>query len=464
MRFSSWRPRHSTKLSADSRIFIQPKMLNNTLSRRNLLRNGFRLGTALGAAASFGHLGKISAWAQSPASDYKALVCVFLFGGNDSNNMVIPMTGQAAAQYNAVRGNLAIKSPLAMGHSGYGFHPSMTSLAGLFNNQSNVAVACNVGTLVAPTTRAQFQAGTVRTPVNLYSHSDQQQEWQSAAPLQNLTTGWGGRIADLYPPTCNQCAPTSISVSGNTALLIGKSSQPASLGEDGSLAATARDAALQQIFKLDSGVTLVQAAGGFLKSGIEMGNLLHATVSTTALPVTFPQTALGQQLAQVAQIIRARAALGAKRQIFFTSLGGFDTHTSQIDSQALLLQELSDAISVFHTELSDSSIAAADNVTTFTESEFSRTFQPNTNGGTDHAWGSHHLVVGGAVKGGLYGQFPALVLGGDSDAAGRGNWIPTTSLDQYGATMASWFGVANPQSIFPNLVNFDPSKQNLGFV
>ena len=252
----------------------------------------------------------------------------------------------------------------------------------------------------------------------------------------------------------------------------GQTSQPASiggdgfglLGENGSAATTARDAALQQIFKLDSGVTLVQASGGILQGAIELAALVKNAVSTTPLPVTFPQTGIAQQLAQVAQLIRARAQLGATRQIFFTSLGGFDTHTDQLNSQTALYQQLNDPISAFYTCMEDTSIAAANDVTLFTESEFSRTFQPNTNGGTDHAWGSHQMVVGGAVKGGLYGQFPNLALGGDSDAESRGNWIPTTSLDQYGATLAQWFGVSNVQSVFPNLGNFSQSTHNLGFI
>ena len=445
-------------------------MTSKMFSRRQLIQGGFKMATALGAAATFGHLGKMSAFAQSAGSDYKALVCVFLFGGNDSNNMVIPVSGQAAAGYATLRANLAVKNPLALGSTGFGLHPNMPALASLYS-KGNVALNFNVGTLVAPLSRTQYQSGSAK-PANLFSHADQQQEWQTAAPLENLTTGWGGRVADLFPPATAQSCPTAISVNGNSTLLVGQTSQPASiggdgfglLGENGTAASTARDAALQQIFKLDSGVTLVQASGGILQGAIEMAALVKNAVSTTALPVTFPQTSLAQQLAQVAQLIRARTQLGATRQIFFTSLGGFDTHTDQLNSQTALYQQLNDAISAFSTAMEDSSIAAANDVTLFTESEFSRTFQPNTNGGTDHAWGSHHMVVGGAVKGGLYGQFPNLALGGDSDAESRGNWIPTTSLDQYGATLAQWFGVSNVQSVFPNLSNFSQSTHNLGFM
>jgi uncharacterized protein (DUF1501 family) len=446
-------------------------MRHKAFSRRFLLNKGFKLATTVGAAASLGHLGKISAFAQSAPSDYKALVCVFLFGGNDSNNMVIPMSGQAASQYTTLRANLAIKNPLALGTTGYGLHPSMTALESLYA-KGKVALNFNVGTLVTPLTRSQYQTGSGKAPANLYSHADQQQEWQTAAPLENLTTGWGGRVADLFPPATAKSCATGISVAGNSTLLVGQTSLQASisgdgfglLGEDGSAAATARDAALQQIFKLDSGVTLVQASGTVLQGAIEMAALVKNAVSTTALPVAFPATGLGQQLAQVAQLIRARTQLGANRQIFFASLGGFDTHTDQLNSQTALYQQLSDAISAFSTAMADSSISAANDVTLFTESEFNRTFQPNTNGGTDHAWGGHHMVVGGAVKGGLYGQFPTLALGGASDAESRGNWIPTTSLDQYGATLAQWFGVSNLLGVFPNLTNFSANEYNLGFV
>jgi uncharacterized protein (DUF1501 family) len=336
-----------------------------------------------------GHLGRISAHAQSPGSNYKALVCVFLFGGNDSNNLVIPMSGQAASQYKTLRANLAIPNPLALGSTNYGLHPSMTALANLYS-KGNVAVNFNVGTLVSPLTRSQYQAGTSQAPANLFSHADQQQEWQTAAPLENLTTGWGGRIADLFPPATGQSCPTAISVAGNSALLVGQNSQQASMSgntfglntQDSAAATSARNAALQQIFKLDSGVTLVQASGNVLQGAMEMASLVTNAVSTSALPVAFPATSLGQQLSQVAQLIRSRTKLGATRQIFFTSLGGFDTHTAQLASQASLYQQLSDAVSAFYLAMSDSSIAAANEVTLFTESEFSRTFQPNTNGRT----------------------------------------------------------------------------------
>ena len=465
-------------------------MTNRTFlpSRRELLRSGFRVATTVGTAAAFGQLGRVAALAQTTTTpSYQALVCIFLFGGNDANNMVIPMvdsqTNGNATIYKNTRGSLGVSGALALGGTGYGLHPNMTALQGLFNQSTNhVAVVFNVGTLISPiSSRSEYLAGKYASPSNLYSHSDQQLEWQTASPLEKVTSGWGGRLADSYA-TCTSCAtssinfPVGVSVAGNSTLLVGQSTQQASLDTSGftllgSGGATpnSRDVALQQVLKLNSGLTLLQSTDGILGSAIEVANLIQsATGSGATLPVTFPDTSLGQQLAEVASLIKVRSALGASRQIFFASLGGFDTHTAETGTQAPLLQQLSDAVVALYQALADPTIQAANLVTVFTESEFNRTFQPNSNGGTDHAWGGHHFVVGGAVKGGLYGTFPNLTLGGpsDADSDNRGLWFPTTGLDQYGATLANWFGVPSPSSltsVFPNLVNFG-TNQTLGFV
>jgi uncharacterized protein (DUF1501 family) len=402
-----------------------------TPSRRELLRTGFGLATTAGSAAAFGHLGKRPALAQStpptaPPS-YRALVCVFLSGGNDANNMVIPiadsLTNGNAAIYRNVRGNLAVTNSLALGQTGYGLHPSMTALQGMFNQAANhVAILFNVGTLVAPIAgRDAYLAGKHPSPANLYSHSDQQLAWPWA--------------------TCSSST--------------------------GDSAPNNRDAAPQQILALESGLTLLQSSDGRLLSAIELANLIRNATNGATLPL-FPATGLGRQLFEAAALIQARNAVGASRQVFVASLGGFDTHTEDANSQAALLQELSDAVAAFYHALADPSIQAANLVTLCTESEFSRTLQLNSNGGTDHAWGGHHLIVGGAVKGGLYGTFPNLTPGGPSDADSdkRGVWFPTTGLDQYAATLANWLGARTPSLLatdFPNGVNFG-SSPTLGFL
>lgn len=440
------------------------------MTRRDLLRSGARTLLTTTAAASLGHLGRVSAYAQS-GTDYKALVCIFLFGGNDANNVVVPLDSTRYAAYQAVRQNLAIPAAQllpapALDGALYGLHPSMAALAPLYASPAqDLAVVANVGMLVRPTTREQYLGRAVPVPGNLFSHSDQQQQWQNAAPLGGVTTGWAGRVADKivglnYPSNF----PPSIGVSGNSLQLIGQTTQPTTVqgegfgldGSDDSAQAVARDAALREILTVSSGAVLVQASSQVLGDALKVAQLVDdATSNATPLVTQFPNTGLGQQLAQVARIIQVRAALGLKRQIFFCSLGGFDTHSGQLGTHANLLTELSQAMLAFYNATGE--LGVRDGVVTFTESEFSRTFQPNGTIGTDHAWGGHQIVMGGAVRGGdLYGRFPTLALRGPDDSGDRGNWIPSVSLDQYGATMAQWFGVpaAELASVFPNLANF----------
>jgi uncharacterized protein (DUF1501 family) len=366
--------------------------------------------------------------------------------------------------------------PLQVGSAAnFGFHPNLPELQGLFNNQKVVAALNNVGTLVQPTTQQQFQhQGTL--PQNLFSHSDQQDQWQTTqlSGLQNA--GWAGRIADNVQPTFNSAAnfPPVLSVAGSTIFGTGVQSRPFTMnpgstpglqGIDSSAAGQAKFLGLQNLLTLDTGISLVQATSAVTGQAVQQSSTLATALHGLApLQTVFPTgNGLAAQLKQVAQVIAVRSALGIGRQIFFCSQGGYDTHSDQLASQVGLYGQLSAAMSAFYSATQELNVAS--NVTTFTLSEFSRTFQPGSNGGTDHAWGSHALMMGGAVKGNaLYGTFPTLALGGPDDTGSNGRWIPTTSVDQYAATLASWFGVANGDlpAIFPNLANF--SAANLGFM
>ncbi len=438
-------------------------------TRRQFLKRCCALGAA-GAAAHVTRLGLMSANAQS-TSTYKALVCVFMFGGNDANNMVIPASTTGYNAYTSVRGpalSLAQGSLLqvnAQGGTVYGLHPRLLNVRNLYN-AGKAAMVFNVGTLVRPTTKAEYQSG-VSLPRNLYSHSDQQSQWQTSNPTVAGGTGWGGRINDILAP--NAPFPPGVSVAGNASLLAGavttgvNISPGSNFGLDtfGSQAASdARFAAMQQILTFDSGVQLIGSANGVLSNAVEAAQEINqALASGTPLATVFPNTGLGQQLLQVAKIIQVRGALGMDRQIFFASMGGFDNHSSLVADQDPLLQQLDGAVGAFQTALAELGIEP--NVVTFTESEFSRTGNASATAGSDHAWGGHHFVIGGPVHGNeAYGTFPTLQLQGPSDVSNRGVWLPTTSLDQYAATMASWFGVQDMSltSVFPNLANFSTPK------
>jgi uncharacterized protein (DUF1501 family) len=421
----------------------------------------------------------LPALAQS-GSEYRALVCVFLFGGNDSNNMVVPMDDTNFKAYTTIRDSLALTaaeltSPVnSTSGAPYSFHGKMPELAGLFSSKE-LAVVANVGSLVQPLTRAQYQAAQLPRPLNLFSHADQQQQWQTSIAQGNGPTGWAGRAADYIESQGINSSkfPVFFSVAGNSILGTGAKTQPVAVAPGGSLqlagfnsspASEALWNALAGLLKLDSGVSLAQAADGMLANSIADATSLSAALAKgTPLKTVFPSTSLGKQLQQVAQVIQVASYLGMTRQIFFCSLGGFDTHTNELATHNTLYPEVSQAISAFYAGTQE--LGIAQNVTTFTESDFTRTFQPTSGDGADHAWGGHHLVVGGAVQGGkIYGTFPTFELGGPNDTDTRGRWIPTTSVDQYGATLASWFGIpdASLPAVFPNFTNF--GSQKIGFL
>ena len=432
---------------------------------------------AAGNAAALKPFGALNALAQS-STDYKALVCIFLFGGNDANNTLIPFDTAGYNNYSTVRGPLAIAQNQLLELTpapNFALNPNLPEIQALFNSK-NVALVTNVGTLVAPTTKAQYQTGKL-LPTNLFSHPDQQLEWQNAAQSGATQTGWAGRIADALNTSYNPggLVPMITSVAGDTLFCNGSASTPVSVSagnlsgascSEGTAECNAQQATAQALLSFDSGLTLVQADNTITNNAYNYAKTLTAaTQSVSPLKTVFPTAnGLAAQLQQIAQIIQVRGALGVSRQIFFAGIGNFDTHSNQLALQNALLAQISPAMSAFYNATVE--MGVQNNVTSFTMSDFSRTFQPNSNTGSDHAWGSHHMVMGGAVKGGsLYGTFPTLALGGPDDSGSNGRWVPTTGSVQYAATLASWFGVQPSQmgAVFPNIGSFGANAL-LGFV
>jgi uncharacterized protein (DUF1501 family) len=450
-----------------------------TQSRREFLNGAGRLLSGGAAAALVHRLGLVNARAQSANCDgYKALVCVFLFGGNDANNTVVPVrAAQNHADYARIRGVLALSETQLQqitartGGAVYGLHPRLSDLRALYE-QGRMAVVLNVGTLAAPLTRAQYQQSGAVVPANLFSHSDQQAEWQNSSATAQTATGWGGRVADRMA-SCNtsQSFPTVLSLSGNTIFGAGQQTRLGTLVPNSTVGLQGfgripnpRYTAFQQLLQFDDGVALVKAANTISASGLSDSEAVNAALAAKSkITTAFPNTSLAQQLKSVALLTEVRATLGVRRQVFFCSLGGFDTHQNEVSAHDTLMTQVGPALAAFYKATEELGIAGQ--VTTFTASEFSRTAQANGNSGADHGWGGHHLILGGAVKGGdVYGKYPTLDLNGPDDANNRGVYIPTIAVDQYNATLAAWFGVATADlnAVFPNLKNF--SASNLGFM
>jgi uncharacterized protein (DUF1501 family) len=445
-------------------------------NKNGITRRGFmQLGIGLGAFAA---LSRLQIARASTFTDYKALVCVFLFGGNDGHNCVVPLDAAGYNNYKSARAALALPPGQLLpvntsGSAPFGLHYALPELQSLYN-QGRLAILANAGMLVQPITRQQYLAPNPVVPTNLFSHSDQVVQMQTGIPNASGGTGWGGRAADLMvQANAGVNFPTSISMNGTSLFCTGSQVQAASiqpgnyLGQDAmsfwpQSAADARAQGQKEIATTPSGNQMIDAANKAMADALALGPMLKSAAGAANLSTQFPNNPLGNQLKEVAHMISLRTQLGVSRQVFFCGMSGFDLHSGESWNHFDLLTQVSQALGAFYNATAE--LGCQNSVTSFTLSDFGRTLQPGGTG-SDHGWGSHFFVMGGAVRGGdIYGTFPQLVLGGPDDANTRGVLIPTTSTAQYGATLARWFGATDAEldQVFPTLSNF--SVRDLGFM
>ena len=456
--------------------------MTTNASRRAFLQRASALSLAGSATPWALNLAAMGEAAAASATDYKALVCVFLYGGNDYGNTLIPYDNARYTAYQSMRPTLAYAqsaltptlltpSVALPGGIQYAIAPELSPLLPIFN-AGRMGVLLNVGTLVQPTTKAQYTANSVPLPPKLFSHNDQQSVWQSSSP-EGATSGWGGRMGDLFESGNGNATFTCVNVSSNAVFLSGKQAVQYQVSASGPVALTASKtlfgstACATELHRLITAqstnlfeneytkvMTRSLSAGGQLTTALAGGKTL-----TTVFPTA---NSLADQLKLVARMISTSNEVGAKRQVFFVSLGGFDNHDGLATIHPGLMTTVADALSAFYATTVE--LGVSSQVTTFTASDFGRTLTGND--GSDHGWGSMHFMLGGAVNGGrYYGSAPVVANNGPDDV-GQGRLLPSTSVDQYAATLGKWFGSSGADllTVLPNLVNWNTSQRNLGFV
>ncbi len=457
-------------------------------SRRAFLKRASALSIA-GAATPWAlNLAAIAEASAATATDYKAIVCIFLYGGNDYGNTLVTYDQPSYDAYYKLRPTLAyaranlsgtVLAPVTAPVDGagaarqYALAPELAPLLPIFN-AGKLAVMLNVGTLVQPTTKLQYNNKSVALPPKLFSHNDQQSVWQSSAP-EGAASGWGGRIGDLMQSGNGNATFTCVNVSGNAVFMSGNSAVQYQVSTNGSVPFTGLKAplfgsaacsdALRALVTQSSAHLLENEYTRLTRRAIDADTVLTAALASgPAIATAFPDANnLGSQLKMVARMIASAGEVGAKRQVFFVSMGGFDTHDGLVNVHPGLLKTVADAMAAFYTATVE--LGVAGKVTAFTASDFGRTLSGN-NDGSDHGWGSMHFMMGGAVNGQRYYGTPPAVASNGPDDVGQGRLIPTTSVDQYAATLGKWMGVSDSAllDLLPNLKNYNPVSRNLGFV
>lgn len=447
------------------------------LQRREFLRRASAVGiagTAAPWALSLAGIGEAAA--ATVPGDYKALVCLFLYGGNDYGNTLVPYDQPSYDAYAAIRqtlatprDSLAATALPAVGGRQMALAPQLGKLKGLWD-AGKLAVQLNVGTLVQPTTLAQYKAKSVPLPPKLFSHNDQQSVWQASSP-EGATSGWGGRLGDLFMGGNGTSTFTCMNVSGNAVFMAGRQAVQYQVSTSGAVpingvtkslfGSAACSTALRALITADRTHWMEAELNRVVKRSVDaQATLSTALAGAPAFTTPFDTSSLSTQLQMVAKLIAARQALGATRQVYFVSIGGFDLHDLLVAQHPGLLTQISDAMASFYAATAE--LGVADKVTTFTASDFGRTLTSNGDG-SDHGWGSHHFVMGGAVKGGrFYGTLPSVSVNGPDDV-GQGRLLPTTSVDQLAATLATWMGVSATDLplVQPQIGNY--SQRDLGY-